>query len=220
MSNFIVWRHLAPKPCNEEAVLKTLAAVVQHARTDREAVVGIWVWQQVADDSTGVLPWVYGETQHRPFTGELPAIMIQEIYRSEPDYRAFSESAAYVSNVVEFKTLLREPPKEQNLTPATGFSFRPNSPYSTTEDLYVVAARIQYNPGTVPAGVNCWKTVTSFVEQSEKEGTLGYNFVMDAADPSALYSLEVYRDLAAFDVHKIRTGLTIRVFKQVASSFD
>ncbi|KAL1905543.1 hypothetical protein Sste5344_008768 [Sporothrix stenoceras] len=163
--------------------------------------------------------------------------MIQEIYRSEPDYRAFSESAAYVSNVVEFKTLLREPPKEQNLTPATGFSFRPNSPYSTTEDLYVVAARIQYNPGTVPAGVNCWKTVTSFVEQSEKEGTLGYNFVMDAADPSALYSLEVYRDLAAFDVHKvcdavvnnrhnqvenlkIRTGLTIRVFKQVASSFD
>lgn len=143
----------------------------------------------------------------------------------------------FVSFAAESRSLLSEPPKQQHLAPATGFPFRPNSPYSTTEELYVVAARIQYKLGTVPQGVACWKTVTSFVEQNEKEGTLGYSFLTDAADPSALYSIEVYRDIAAFDVHKvcdavvrnrhvqvenlkIRTGLAIRVFRQVRRSFN
>ena len=72
-----------------------LQPVVQHAKSDKGAIVGMWVWRQAPEDtSTGVVPWVYGEKTGRPFTGETSAIMTQEMYVSLRLRRRKSEADA------------------------------------------------------------------------------------------------------------------------------
>ncbi|CAK7210611.1 hypothetical protein SBRCBS47491_000831 [Sporothrix bragantina] len=235
MSYFVVWRHISPQVGKDDEVLEILKPIIQHAKDSSDAVVGLWVWKKTPEEpKNGIVPWMYGEAKGRPFTGEEPAVMIQEV---ETDHQAFVGSVTYKAFEADTQGLLTCPPHEQHLVPGTGFPFRDGNPYKTTDKLHAVTARVAYKPGTLPQGVDCWKTVASYVKESEVDGTLMYWFLTDAADPTGLHSLEVYRDVDAFDVHKvcdavvnnrsnqvdvlkIRTGVEIRDLKQVMSSFD
>ncbi|CAK7228635.1 hypothetical protein SBRCBS47491_006973 [Sporothrix bragantina] len=237
MTYYVVWRHIPPKVGTEEQVLDALKPVVQYAK-NTPGVVGMWVWRQIPEDpSTGIVPWVYLEEKGRPFTGAEPAIMTQEVYATEDDYRAMNNSATYLTFETVTGRMLSGPPREQHLVPATGFPFREGNPYKTTDKLYAVTARVAYKRRGIISGVECWETVASYVKDHEVDGTHMYWFLTDAYDPTGLFSLEVYKDEDAFDVHKecdavvnnrkkqmdtlkIRTGVNIRVLKQEMSSFD
>ncbi|CAK7223911.1 hypothetical protein SEUCBS140593_005393 [Sporothrix eucalyptigena] len=239
MAYCVVWRHISPKVGKEDEVLEALKPVVQYAKDNNsKGILGMWVWRQVPEDtSTGIVPWVYREDKGRPFTGEQPAIMTQEVYVTEDDYGAINNSMAYLTFETVTGHMLAGPPQEQHLTPRAGFPFRNDKPCKTTDKLYAVTARVAYKEGTLLQGVQCWNTVTSYVKKEEVDGTVMYWFLTDRYDKVGLYSLEVYRDEEAFDVHKvcdavvnnrnnqvdnlkIRTGVNIRVLKQEMSSFD